>query len=459
MERNSVSLFETIQTLLDNKRYSTLRDILNTMNPVDIAAVFEDLQSEKTALLFRLLPKETAAETFVEMDEETQQLLIHGFSDTELKEVIDELYVDDAVDLIEEMPANVVKRILRQADPQTRKEINEILKYPEDSAGSIMTTECVILRPKMTAEEAIKRIRRTGIDKETIYTCYVSDSSSTLIGIVTIKTLLLSDDDEVIENIMETNVISVNTLDDQEEVAQMFNKYNFLALPVVDKENRLVGIVTVDDAIDVMEEEATEDIQKMAAITPTTDKPYDRIGVFETYLARIPWLLILMISATFTGMIITGFEDALAGSLVLSAFIPMLMDTGGNSGSQASVTVIRALSLDEIEFKDIFKVVFKEARVALLCGVTLAAANFAKIMLFDRLVLGNTGITVEVALVVCLTMVVTIFIAKLVGCTLPMIAAKIGFDPAVMASPFITTIVDAISLFVYFQIARALLNL
>lgn len=459
MERNSVSLFETIQTLLDNKRYSTLRDILNTMNPVDIAAVFEDLQSEKTALLFRLLPKETAAETFVEMDEETQQLLIHGFSDTELKEVIDELYVDDAVDLIEEMPANVVKRILRQADPQTRKEINEILKYPEDSAGSIMTTECVILRPKMTAEEAIKRIRRTGIDKETIYTCYVSDSSSTLIGIVTIKTLLLSDDDEVIENIMETNVISVNTLDDQEEVAQMFNKYNFLALPVVDKENRLVGIVTVDDAIDVMEEEATEDIQKMAAITPTTDKPYDRIGVFETYLARIPWLLILMISATFTGMIITGFEDALAGSLVLSAFIPMLMDTGGNSGSQASVTVIRALSLDEIEFKDIFKVVFKEARVALLCGVTLAAANFAKIMLFDRLVLGNTGITVEVALVVCLTMVVTIFIAKLVGCTLPMIAAKIGFDPAVMASPFITTIVDAISLVVYFQIAQALLHL
>lgn len=458
MERNTVSLFETIQTLLDNKRYSTLRDILNTMNPVDIAAVFEDLQSEKTALLFRLLPKETAAETFVEMDEKTQQLLIHGFSDTELKEVIDELYVDDAVDLIEEMPANVVKRILRQADPQTRKEINEILKYPEDSAGSIMTTECVILRPKMTAEEAIKRIRRTGIDKETIYTCYVSDTHSTLIGIVTIKTLLLSDDDEVIENIMETNVISVNTLDDQEEVAQMFNKYNFLALPVVDKENRLVGIVTVDDAIDVMEEEATEDIQKMAAITPT-DKPYDRIGVFETYLARIPWLLILMISATFTGMIITGFEDALAGSLVLSAFIPMLMDTGGNSGSQASVTVIRALSLDEIEFKDIFKVIFKEARVSILCGVTLAAANFAKIMLFDRLVLGNTGITVQVALVVCLTMIVTIFIAKLVGCTLPMIAAKIGFDPAVMASPFITTIVDAISLFVYFQIAQAILHL
>ena len=459
MERNTVSLFETIVTLLENKRYATLRDILNTMNPVDIAGVFEDLQSEKTALLFRLLPKETAAETFVEMDEETQELLIHGFSDSELKEVIDELYVDDAVDLIEEMPANVVKRILRQADPETRKKINEILKYPEDSAGSIMTTEFVALRPKMTVEEAIKRIRRTGIDKETIYTCYVTDTSSTLIGIVTIKTMLLSDEEELIENLMETNVIYVNTLDDQELVAQMFNKYNFLALPVVDKENRLVGIVTVDDAIDVMEEEATEDIQKMAAITPTTDKPYDRVGVFETYFSRIPWLLILMVSATFTGMIITGFEDALAGSLVLSAFIPMLMDTGGNSGSQASVTVIRALSLGEIEFKDIVKVIFKECRVALLCGVTLAAANFGKIMLFDRLAMGNSAITVTVALVVCLTMVVTIFIAKLVGCTLPMIAKKLGFDPAVMASPFITTIVDAISLIVYFGFATAILHL
>ena len=459
MERNTVSLFETIVTLLENKRYSTIRDILNTMNPVDIAGVFEDLQSEKTALLFRLLPKETAAETFVEMDEETQELLIHGFSDSELKEVIDELYVDDAVDLIEEMPANVVKRILRQADPETRKAINEILKYPEDSAGSIMTTEFVALRPKMTVEEAIKRIRRTGIDKETIYTCYVSDTSSTLIGIVTIKTLLLSEEDELIENLMETNVIYVNTLDDQEMVAQLFNKYNFLALPVVDKENRLVGIVTVDDAIDVMEEEATEDIQKMAAITPTTDKPYDRVGVFETYLSRIPWLLILMVSATFTGMIITGYESALEGSLVLSAFIPMLMDTGGNSGSQASVTVIRALSLGEIEFKDIFKVIFKECRVSLLCGATLAAANFGKIMLFDRLVMGNTDITVTVALVVCLTMVVTVFIAKLVGCTLPMLAKKIGFDPAVMASPFITTIVDAISLVVYFGFATAILHI
>ena len=462
MERKeNEKMLEMIQSLLEKKRYATLKDVLMTMNPFDIAEVFEDIQSEKVAVLFRLLPKELAAETFVEMNEEAQELLIHGFSDTELKEIIDEMYVDDAVDLIEEMPANVVKRILRQADPQTRKEINELLKYPEDSAGSIMTTECVILRPKMTVEEAIKRIRRTGIDKETIYTCYVSAPDSTLIGITTIKTLLLSEEDEIIENIMETNVISVNTLDDQEIVAQMFIKYNFLALPVVDNENRLVGIVTFDDAIDVMEEEATEDIQKMAAITPNTEKPYDRIGVFETYFSRIPWLLILMVSATFTGMIITGYEDALAASsaVFLTAFIPMLMDTGGNSGSQASVTIIRALSLGEIEFKDIFKVIFKECRVALLCGVSLAIVNFAKLMLFDRLVLHNEHITLIVAFVVCLTMVVTIFIAKFVGCTLPMLAKKLGFDPAVMASPFITTIVDAISLMVYFSIATAILHI
>lgn len=459
MERNIVTLREMIVSLLDSKKYTALREVLTTMNPVDIAAIFEEIQDEKTALLFRLLPKELAADAFVEMDEETQQLLIHGFSDTELKEVIDELYVDDAVDIIEEMPANVVKRILRSADPDVRKQINEILKYPDDSAGSIMTTEFVILRPLMTVEEAIKRIRRTGIDKETIYTCYVADNQSTLIGIVTIKDLLLSDEEEIIENIMTTNVISVNTLDDQEEVAQTFNKYNFIALPVVDKENRLVGIVTVDDAIDVMEEEATEDIQKMAAITPTTDKPYDKIGVFETYGSRIPWLLILMVSATFTGMIIASFENALATSVVLTAFIPMLMDTGGNSGSQASVTIIRSLSLGEIEFKDILKVMFKEARVSLLCGVTLAVANFIKMMVVDRMLLHNDAVTVTVALVVCLTLVITIFFAKLVGCTLPMFAKKLGFDPAVMASPFITTIVDAISLFVYFEIATAVLKI
>ncbi|MBQ4128718.1 MAG: magnesium transporter [Ruminococcus sp.] len=459
MERNTVTLFETIVTLLENKRYATLRDILSTMNPVDIAGVFEDIQDEKTAVLFRLLPKELAAEAFVEMDEDTQELLIHGFSDTELKEVIDELYVDDAVDIIEEMPANVVKRILRQADPDVRKQINEILKYPEDCAGSIMTTEFVRLRPKMTVEEAIKRIRRTGIDKETIYTCYVADEQSRLIGIVTIKSLLLADEDDTIEDLMETNVISVNTLDDQENVVQVFNKYNFLAVPVVDKENRLVGIVTVDDAIDVMEEEATEDIQKVAAITPTTDKPYDKLGAFEIFKSRIPWLLILMISATFTGMIITSFESQLDACIVLTAFIPMLMGTAGNSGAQSSVTIIRSLSLEEIEFKDILKVMFKESRVSLLCGVVLAIANFAKMLLIDGLMLHNESITIPVALVVSLTLILTIFFAKLLGCALPMLIKKIGFDPAVVASPVITTIVDTLCVFIYFEIATSILGI
>ncbi len=458
MEKISITLTETIQTLAQEKKYAALRDVLTTMNPVDIAAIFEELRDERIALLFRMLPKELAAQTFVEMDEETQHTLIQGFSDSELKDVIDELYVDDAVDLIEEMPSNVVRRILKQADPDTRKEINELLKYPEDSAGSIMTTEYVSLRPKMTVREAIKRIRRTGIDKETIYTCYVSDENSKLIGIVTIKSLILSDDDLIVEDIMETNVISVNTLDDQENVAQLFNKYNFLALPVVDTENRLVGIVTVDDAMDVMQEEATEDIQKMAAISPT-DKPYLRVGVFETWKSRILWLLLLMISATFTGMIITGFENALAAQVALTAFIPMLMDTGGNSGSQASVTIIRSLSLDEIKYRDLPRVVFKEIRVALLCGVTLAAANFIKIMLVDRLLLNNPEITPLIAVVVCLTLVVTVLAAKIIGCTLPIAAKRLGFDPAVMASPIITTLVDAVSLIVYFRIATLFLQI
>ncbi|MGN0558598.1 MAG: magnesium transporter [Acutalibacteraceae bacterium] len=459
MEKNSATLLETIKVLLAEKKYKTLRDILTTLNPYDIAVIFEELMDEKTALLFRMLPKELAAETFVEMDEDTQEMLIHGFSDSELKEIVDELYLDDAVDIIEEMPANVVRRILKQADPVTRKTINELLNYPEDSAGSIMTTEYVTLRPEMTVEEAIKRIRRTGIDKETIYTCYVTDSNRQLIGMISIKTLLLAkDDEETVSELMETNVLSVNTLDDQELVAHTFNNYNFLALPVVDKENRLVGIVTIDDAMDVMEEETTEDIQKMAAITPN-DKPYMKLGVFELFKSRIPWLFLLMISATFTGMIITSFEDALASMVVLSSFFPMLMDTGGNSGSQASVTVIRALSLDEIEFKDIFRVIWKEIRVSVLCGVTLATANFAKIMLVDKMLLGNTSITIPVAFVVCLTMVVTVFFAKIIGCSLPMVAKKLGFDPAVMASPFITTIVDAISLAVYFWFATVMLGL
>lgn len=451
MDKKIISIDETIESLLSQRKYTTLRDILTTMLAVDIANLFSNIPKTHLPLLFRLLPKELAAETFVEMDEDQQELLIHGFSDTELKDVLDELYVDDAVDLVEEMPANVVKRILRHADPDLRKSINDILKYPDDSAGSIMTTEFVTLRPSMTVEDAIKRIRRTGVDKETIYTCYVTSANKKLVGLLTIKTLLLGDDDAIVENIMETNVVSVTTLDDQESVANLFNKYDFLAIPVVDNENRMVGIVTVDDAIDVMQEEVTEDMEMMAAITPT-DKPYIKTGVIETFKKRIPWLLILMISATFTGMILRHFEDSLAVVAALTWFIPMLMDTGGNSGSQASVTVIRGLSLGEIKYKDTLKVVFKEMRVSLLCGITLAVANFAKLLLFDK-------VTVEVALVVCLTLVVTVFFAKFVGCTLPILAKKIGFDPAVMASPFITTVVDAVSLIVYFQIARLILHI
>lgn len=451
MAENTVTLESTLIALVEGKKYTTLRDILVTMNSADIAALFEELAEEKLPLLFRLLPKELAAETFVEMDPDAQKLLIRGFSDNELKEVIDELYVDDAVDIVEEMPANVVKRILRQADPEMRTMINEILKYPEDSAGSIMTTEYVDLRPQMTAEEAIKRIRRIGVDKETIYTCYVTDKNRKLIGTVSIRTLLLADDGDILENIMEANVISVGTLEDQETVAQMFGKYDFLAMPVVDQENRLVGIVTVDDAIDVLQEEVNEDFEKMAAITPS-DKSYFKTGIIETWKQRIPWLLILMVSATFTGIIITSFESALAAQVVLTAFIPMLMDTGGNSGSQASVTIIRGIALNEIEFSDLPAVLWKESRVAILCGITLAVCNFAKVLLIDR-------VNVYVAAVICITLVATVFVAKLVGCTLPMLAKKLGFDPAVMASPFITTIVDAISLLIYFQVATFLLRL
>ena len=455
MEQVNVTLTETIRVLLEERKFNTLRDILTTMKPYDIAAIFEELQDEKTPILFRIMPKELAAETFVEMDDETQEFLIHGLSDSELKEVVDELFVDDAVDLIEEMPANVVKRILRQADKDMRKQINELLKYPEDSAGSIMTTEFIVLRPDMTAEMAIKRIRRTGVDKETIYTCYVTDNNNKLIGISTVKDLLLADDDDPVKDLMEENVISVNTLDDQEQVAQMFSNYNFLALPVVDNENRLVGIVTIDDAIDVIQEEATEDIEKMAAVLPS-DKPYMRTSVWGIYRKRIPWLLVLMLSATFTSTIISSFEGALASVIVLSSFIPMITGSGGNAGSQASVSVIRALSLGEIEFKSMFKVLWKELRVSILCGATLAAANFIKLMIFD--LNGNPNAFV-IALVVSLTLLGTIMMSKLVGSSLPLLASKIGFDPAVMANPLISTVCDSLSLLIYFGIATSILNI
>ena len=453
---------KALLAMLEDKKYSTLRDILVTMNPIDIAGLFDGLEEKQIPLMFRLLPKEMAAETFVEMEADAQELLIRGFSDNELKEVLDELYVDDAADIVEEMPANVVKRILKHADPEMRHSINQILRYPENSAGSIMTTEYVSLRPHMTVEEAILRIRRQGIDKETIYTCYVTAKDRTLLGLVTVKDLLLAEDDEMkISELMRDNLadfIFVSTKTDQEEVAQLFNKYNFLAMPVVDGENRMVGIVTFDDAMDVMEEEATEDMELMSGMTPS-EKPYLRSSAFDLFKNRIPWLMLMMVSATFTGLIMTAFEDALAAQIALSAFIPMLMGTGGNSGSQSSVTVIRGLSLGELEFTDIGTILWKEIRTALMCGIALAVVCFAKIWVVDHLMMGNQNITLMVDLVVCLALCVTVVLAKMVGCMLPMAAKAVKLDPAVMASPFISTIVDALSLLVYFMFAKMLLNI
>ena len=444
-------MYDQILALLDEKKYSELKNLLSEMNEADIAAVLKELPQEKLPLLYRILPKELAAEVFVNMDSDAQEFLIRAFSDNELREVLDELYVDDAVDIIEEMPATVVKRILMHTDPEVRKSINEILQYPEDSAGSIMTIEYVDLKKYMTVEDAFTRIRRTGVDKETIYICYVTDENRKLLGIVTVKDLLLSEKNAKIFEIMDTNIISANTLEDKEIVAEKFRKYDLLALPVVDQENRLVGIVTIDDAMDVLQDENTEDIEKMAAITPT-DKPYLKMSVFETWKKRFPWLLLLMVSATFTGKIITHFEDALQSYVVLTAFIPMLMDTGGNCGGQSSVTIIRGLSLGDITFRDTFRVIWKEFRVAFLCGVTLALVNFGKMLLIDR-------VGVMVAAVVCVTMVLTIILAKFIGCTLPILAKSLHFDPAVMASPFITTIVDALSLLIYFRVASMILGI
>lgn len=452
----NVTIESMLMALIEGKKYRTLKDVLVTMNPADIALVLEEFDEESVTLIFRLLPKDQAAETFVEMESDMQEVLIKGFSDHELREVLEEIYVDDAVDLIEEMPANVVKRILAQADPQMRKEINEILRYPEDSAGSIMTTEYISLRPDMTVAEAITKIRKTAVNRETIYTCYVTDHRK-LLGSISLKDLLLvSNDDTLIEEIMEPNVISVNTLDDSEEVSQKLARYNFLALPVVDQEDRMVGIVTFDDALDVIQEGATEDIEIMGGMTPS-EKSYIRSNSFDLFKQRIPWLMLLMVSATFTGMIINGFKSALAAQVVLTAFIPMLMDTGGNSGSQSSVTIIRAISLGELDFSDLPSVIWKEIKTAVMCGVVLACACFVKILLVDRMLLGNESVTIMVAAVVCVTLALTVLMAKVVGCTLPMCAKKLGFDPAVMASPFITTMVDAMSLLVFFGIASALL--
>ena len=460
------NLATAITSLIESKKYGTLRDILVTMNAADIAALFEDLEPEFLPRLFRLLPKELAADTFVEMESDSQELLIKGFSDSELKEVIDELYIDDAVDIVEEMPANVVKRILAQADPDTRKLINELLKYPDDSAGSMMTTEYVELRPNLTVEDAIKTIRRTGIDKETINICYVARADRTLYGYVTIRRLILAQPDTLIGDLADQNVISCKTLDDQETVAQMLSKYDLLALPVVDGENRLVGIVTVDDAIDVLQEEATEDIEKMAAITPS-DKPYLKTGVFSLYIHRIPWLCILMIAAIFTELVINHFSNLMSVqfqsfiSAMLLACIPMLMDTGGNAGNQASVTIIRGISLGEIEFKDLPRVIFKEWRISLLAGATLAVVNFGKMMMMYAITYHNSFNNqftpyLLIAVTVSIALCCTVFLAKFIGCSLPILAKKIGFDPAVMAGPFITTIVDVTSLLILFGLALML---
>ena len=446
-----------ILELIEEKKYTKLRSMLSEMNPADIAQILEEAPKKELPVIFRILQKELAAEVFSYLESDMQQVLIEAFSDAELREVLDELFMDDAVDIIDEMPASVAKRILKQTDAETRKMINKLLAYPDDSAGSIMTTEYIDLKKNMTVSDAFERIRKIGTDTETIYTCYVTDRSRRLIGIVTVKDLLLNSQDTVIDDIMEENIIFANTLDDKEEVAGQFEKYDLMALPVVDKENRLVGIITVDDAIDVIQEEATEDIDKMAAILPS-DKTYFKTSVFSTFKARIPWLMLLMLSATFTGAIISSFEEKLTALPALIAFIPMLMGTAGNSGSQSSVTIIRGLSLGDIEFADFFKVLWKELRVALMCSITLAAVNFIKLLLVDHMLLSSfdSKWLIEIS-VVCLTLAFTVIVSKLFGSALPIIAKKIGFDPAVMASPFITTIVDAISLMIYFGVAMWLL--
>ncbi|MCR5510672.1 MAG: magnesium transporter [Lachnospiraceae bacterium] len=450
-EKEELDLLTEIKELLESKQYTRLRQKAAELNEADIAATMEELEDAEQFKMFRILPKSMAADVFSHLEVDTQQYIITSLSERDAGSIIDNLMADDAADLLEEMPANVVKKLLANASPETRRDVNHLLQYPEDSAGSIMTVEYVDLKESLTVSQAIERIRKIGVDSETINICYVLDAQRTLIGTVALRYLLLSDPDAVIGDIMHENVISLNTLMDQEEVARQFQKYDFTAMPVVDNENRLVGIITVDDVVDIMEAEATEDMEKMAAIVPT-DKPYMKTGIFETWKKRIPWLLLLMVSATFTSRILTSFEDALKVCAILTAYIPMIMDTGGNAGGQASVTIIRGLSLNEIEFSDIWKCIWKELRVALVCGGTLASANFVKMLLIDR-----TG--VMVSLVVCLTLLCAVLMAKLVGCILPMAAKRIGFDPAVLASPFITTIVDALSLLVYFGIASSILGL
>ena len=460
MTEEMETLFEKLTYFFLNRKFTDLRMAVLEMQPIDIAEFMENNLDEKEQIVFfRLLPKEFASDVFVELDADTKEALVKAFTDKELKAVIDDMFLDDTVDIIEEMPANVVKRILKNSDPENRKQINELLEYPDDSAGSIMTTEFISLPSDITVEQAFDRIRKIGINSESIYTCYVTTNKKKLIGVITVKDLLLADKKEIVENIMDTSVVSCETLEDKEEVARKFSDYDFLALPVVDKEGCLVGIVTIDDAVDVIEEEATEDIQKMAAILPT-EQEYLKQSVGKIWASRIPWLLLLMVSATFTGLILNTYEASLSViSTALIACVPMLMDTGGNAGGQASVTVIRSLALGDIEFKDILKVLWKEIRAALLLGATLAIACFLKLILIDNLLFGFKDYEVKLCLVVSFALFITVIMAKIVGCLLPLFAKKVKLDPAVVASPFITTIVDALALLLYFNVSKLLLGI
>ncbi len=442
-------MFEELNTLLDENKYQEFIRIINEMNTIDSAEYLSTVAPENLPKVLRLFKKDKAAEIFAELESDVQEMIISSFSDRELSAILNELYIDDVMDMLDELPANIVNRILKNADKQKRAEINRFLKYEEDSAGSVMTSEFVRIRSNMTVSEAVEYIRKTGAKKETVYVIYVTDTTRVLKGTVGLRDLLFAAGDEIISDIMNEAVISALTTDDQESVAMKISKYDLLALPIVDSEERLVGIVTVDDALDVIEEEATEDIERMAAIVPS-EKPYLKTNVFEIFKSRIPWLLLLMISSTVTSAIISHYEAALAQMVILTSFIPMLMGTGGNAGSQSSVTIIRGISLDEIKMGNIFKVLYKELRVSILCGIVLAAATFIKVILIDRA-------SVAVSFVVALTLLVAIIVAKLVGCSLPILAKRLGFDPAVMASPFITTIIDAVTLILYFAIASSLL--
>ena len=450
MNEEIEKLYEDLAYFFENRKFADLRMRLLDTEPADIAYFMEDNLTDKEQLVFfRLLPKELASDVFVEIDSDTQMQLIKAFTDKELKAVIDDMFIDDTVDIIDEMPANVVKRILKNSDPEDRKQINALLEYPDDSAGSIMTTEFVSFNMETTVEQAFEKIRRTGLNKETIYTCYVTDKKKRLVGVVTAKTLLLSEKSALISEIMDDNVITVSTFDDKEEVALKLSKYDFLALPVIDKEGCIVGIVTVDDAVDVIQEEATEDIQMLAAVLPN-EKPYLKQSVFSIWMARMPWLILLLVTSTFTSMILAGYESKL--NPVLYAFVPMLMGTAGNAGGQTSVTIIRAIAVGDVDFKDIFKVILKELAVSLVLGLCIAIVCFGKIMLIDRL---YNDIPINTALVISVVCLISIVMAKLVGCILPLFAKKIRLDPAVVASPLMTTIVDALSLLIFCAISIA----